>query len=161
MRVFLDTNVPVSAFASRGLCADLLELVLLEHDLVSGRSVLREFTKALREKVKLHAARSAEIVDFVLGEAAQVVGTAEPADAKVDPDDARVLGEASLAKTIVLTGAMVPYAFGSSDGLFNLGSALSFVQAPPPGVYVAMNGRCFAWDDVVKNRELGVFEPRR
>jgi L-asparaginase len=76
-------------------------------------------------------------------------------------DTARVLGEASLPKTIVLTGAMVPYAFGSSDGLFNLGSALSFVQALPHGVYVAMNGRCFAWDDVVKNRELGVFEPRR
>jgi len=76
-------------------------------------------------------------------------------------DTARVLGEASLPKTIVLTGAMVPYAFGSSDGLFNLGSALSFVQALPHGVYVAMNGRCFAWDDVVKNRELGVFENRR
>jgi L-asparaginase len=76
-------------------------------------------------------------------------------------DTARVLGEASLPKTIVLTGAMVPYAFGSSDGLFNLGSALSFVQALPHGVYVAMNGRCFAWDDVVKNRALGVFEPRR
>ena len=76
-------------------------------------------------------------------------------------DTARVLGEARLAKTIVLTGAMVPYAFGSSDGLFNLGSALSFAQALPPGVYVAMNGRCFAWDDVVKNRELGIFEPRR
>ena len=73
-------------------------------------------------------------------------------------DTARVLGEASLPKTIVLTGAMVPYAFGSSDGLFNLGSALSFVQALPHGVYVAMNGRCFAWDDVIKNRELGVFE---
>jgi putative PIN family toxin of toxin-antitoxin system len=94
VRVFLDTNVLVSAFASRGLCADLLELVLLEHDLVSGQSVIREFTKALREKVKLPAARSAEIVDFVSGEAAQVVGAAEPADAKVDPDDARVLGEA-------------------------------------------------------------------
>ncbi len=76
-------------------------------------------------------------------------------------DTARVLGEARLPKTIVLTGAMVPYAFGSSDGLFNLGSALSFVQALPQGVYVAMNGRCFAWDDVVKNRELGIFEPRR
>ena len=76
-------------------------------------------------------------------------------------DTARVLGEAGLAKTIVLTGAMVPYAFGSSDGLFNLGSALSFVQALPHGVYVAMNGRCFVWDDVVKNRELGIFEPRR
>jgi L-asparaginase len=76
-------------------------------------------------------------------------------------DTARVLGEASLPKTIVLTGAMVPYAFGSSDGLFNLGSALSFVQALPHGVYVAMNARCFAWDDVAKNRELGIFESRR
>jgi L-asparaginase len=73
----------------------------------------------------------------------------------------RVLGEARLPKTIVLTGAMVPYAFGSSDGLFNLGSALSFVQALPHGVHVAMNGRCFPWDDVVKNRELGVFANRR
>jgi L-asparaginase len=61
-------------------------------------------------------------------------------------------------KTIVLTGAMIPYAFGSSDGLFNLGSALSFVQVLPPGVYLAMNGRCFDWDRVRKNRETGVFE---
>ncbi len=61
-------------------------------------------------------------------------------------------------KTIVLTGAMVPYAFGSSDGLFNLGSALSFVQVLPAGVYVAMNGRCFRWDRVKKNRETGIFE---
>ena len=64
-------------------------------------------------------------------------------------------------KTIVLTGAMIPYAFGSSDGLFNLGSALSFVQVLPPGVYIAMNGRCFAWDNVRKNRQLGVFESIR
>jgi len=61
-------------------------------------------------------------------------------------------------KTIVLTGAMIPYAFGSSDGLFNLGSALSFVQALPAGVYIAMNGRCFDWNRVRKNRESGVFE---
>ena len=76
-------------------------------------------------------------------------------------DTARALGTAGAAlaaKTVVLTGAMVPYAFGSSDGLFNLGSALSFVQVLPPGVYVAMNGRCFAWDRVRKNRETGVFE---
>src|SRR5213083_1732064 len=65
---------------------------------------------------------------------------------------------ASGGKTIVLTGAMVPYAFGSSDGLFNLGSALSFVQTLAPGVYLAMNGRCFAWDRVRKNRERGEFE---
>ena len=74
-------------------------------------------------------------------------------------ETARALAKATLGhKTIVLTGAMVPYAFGSSDGLFNLGSALSFVQVLPPGVYVAMNGRHFAWDRVRKNRETGVFE---
>ena len=61
-------------------------------------------------------------------------------------------------KTIVLTGAMIPYAFGSSDGLFNLGSALSFVQTLPAGVYIAMNGRCFPWDRVRKNRQTGSFE---
>ena len=65
----------------------------------------------------------------------------------------------SSGKTIVLTGAMVPYAFGSSDGMFNLGSALSFVQVLPAGVYIAMNGRYFSWDRVRKNRETGVFEP--
>jgi L-asparaginase len=61
-------------------------------------------------------------------------------------------------RTIVLTGAIVPYAFGSSDGLFNLGSALSFVQVLPPGVYLAMNGRHFAWNRVRKNRATGTFE---
>jgi len=61
-------------------------------------------------------------------------------------------------KTIVLTGAMIPYAFGSSDGLFNLGSALSFAQTLPAGVYLAMNGRYFVWDRVRKNKETGVFE---
>jgi L-asparaginase len=74
-------------------------------------------------------------------------------------ETARALAAAALPdKTIVLTGAMVPYAFGSSDGLFNLGSALSFVQVLPPGVYVAMNGCHFSWDAVRKNRETGVFE---
>ncbi|MCA0377424.1 MAG: asparaginase [Gemmatimonadetes bacterium] len=68
------------------------------------------------------------------------------------------LDAAQLGKVIVLTGAMVPYAFGSSDGLFNLGSALSFVQVLPPGVYVAMNGRYFTADRVRKNRDVGVFE---
>jgi L-asparaginase len=61
-------------------------------------------------------------------------------------------------KTIVLTGAMVPYAFGSSDGLFNLGSALSFVQVLPAGVYVAMNGQHFRWDACRKNKATGCFE---
>ena len=70
------------------------------------------------------------------------------------------LGRTITGKTIVLTGAMIPYKFGSSDGLFNLGSALAFVQTLPPGVYVAMNGRCFPWDGVRKNREKGIFEAR-
>ena len=76
-------------------------------------------------------------------------------------DTAHALATANpklMDKTVVLTGAMVPYAFGSSDGLFNLGSALSFVQVLPAGIYVAMNGRCFAWDQVRKNRESGAFE---
>lgn len=73
-------------------------------------------------------------------------------------ETAWALAAAALDKTIVLTGAMVPYAFGSSDGLFNLGSAVSFAQVLPPGVYVAMNGKHFPWNAVRKNRETGVFE---
>ncbi|TVR83034.1 MAG: asparaginase [Saprospirales bacterium] len=62
-------------------------------------------------------------------------------------------------KTIVLTGAMIPYAFGnSSDGFFNLGSAIAFTQCKPPGVYISMNGRCFDWDNVRKNKSTGFFE---
>ena len=71
---------------------------------------------------------------------------------------ARLLGENITDKTIILTGAMIPYAFGSSDGLFNLGSALAFAQSLPSGVYIAMNGRCFRWDNVRKNKDAGVFE---
>ncbi len=73
-------------------------------------------------------------------------------------ETARAIADGISGKTVVLTGAMVPYAFGSSDGLFNLGSALSFVQALPAGVYIAMNGKSFPWDDVRKNRTAGVFE---
>ena len=76
-------------------------------------------------------------------------------------ETAAVLAREATRKTIVLTGAMVPWAFGSSDGLFNLGSALSFVQVLPPGVYVAMNGRAFDWHDVRKDREKGTFETAR
>ena len=73
-------------------------------------------------------------------------------------ETAAVLADRVPGKTIVLTGAMIPYAFGSSDGLFNLGSALSFVQVLPAGVYIAMNGRCFDWDRVRQNRDTGTFE---
>ncbi len=73
-------------------------------------------------------------------------------------ETAAALARAVADKTIVLTGAMIPYAFGSSDGLFNLGSALSFAQVLAPGVYLAMNGQHFAWNQVRKNRETGIFE---
>ncbi len=75
-------------------------------------------------------------------------------------ETAAVLGEAALAKTIVLTGAMVPYIFNNSDAVFNLGCAIAAVQLLPHGVYVAMNGRVFGGDRVRKNRELGVFEEK-
>ena len=73
-------------------------------------------------------------------------------------DTAKVIADKVRDKTIVLTGAMIPITFGSSDGLFNLGSALAFVQTLPPGVYVAMNGRYFHWNNVRKNRQTGMFE---
>ncbi len=73
-------------------------------------------------------------------------------------ETAKVVAQKVKNKTIVLTGAMIPYAFGTSDGLFNLGSALAFVQTLPAGVYIAMNGRFFNWDNVRKNREAGEFE---
>jgi len=74
-------------------------------------------------------------------------------------ETAAYLAKAGLPKTIVLTGAMIPYKFGSSDGFFNLGNALAYAQALPIGVYVAMNGIAFPWNDVQKNRRTGFFEP--
>jgi L-asparaginase len=71
---------------------------------------------------------------------------------------AKVLAETITDKTIVITGAMIPYKFGSSDGLFNLGSAIAFAQTLPYGVYIAMNGKCFPWNNCRKNRQSGVFE---
>lgn len=71
---------------------------------------------------------------------------------------AKVLADKVKNKTVILTGAMIPYKFGSSDGFFNLGSAFAFVQTLPNGIYVVMNGRYFHWDNVKKNRKTGFFE---
>jgi L-asparaginase len=76
-------------------------------------------------------------------------------------ETAKLLANKINNKTIVLTGAMIPIKFGSSDGLFNLGSALAFVQALPAGVFVAMNGRYFSWNNVRKNKQTGIFEEVR
>lgn len=73
-------------------------------------------------------------------------------------ETAKVLASSTKNKTIVLTGAMIPYKFGSSDGLFNLGSSLAFVQTLPQGVYISMNGKCFRWDNLKKNKKTGMFE---
>ena len=73
-------------------------------------------------------------------------------------ETAKILAESINDKTIILTGAMIPIKFGSSDGLFNIGSALSFVQTLDPGVYITMNGRYFHWDNVKKNKKIGAFE---
>jgi L-asparaginase len=75
------------------------------------------------------------------------------------PQTAAVLGAANLGKTIVLTGAMIPYEIANSDALFNLGFACGVAQTLAPGVYVGMNGQVFAWDNVTKNRAAGVFQP--
>lgn len=74
-------------------------------------------------------------------------------------ETARVLADKVKDKTVVLTGAMIPIKFGSSDGLFNLGSALAFAQSLNSGVYISMNGRYFDWNNVRKNRQTGFFEP--
>ena len=73
-------------------------------------------------------------------------------------ETAAYLAKEQLDKTIVITGAMIPYKFGSSDGFFNLGAALAFLQTLPAGVYVSMNGRYYNWNNVVKNKKTGYFE---
>jgi L-asparaginase len=122
-----------------------------------------EMTAADRARIVDECGRAAERRILITHGTDTMVETAAALAAAMDGDRLRSSAETKSApgnagKTIVLTGAMIPYAFGSSDGLFNLGSALSFVQALPAGVYIAMNGRCFNWDRVHKNRNTGTFE---
>ncbi len=105
-----------------------------------------EMTDAHRETIALHCAAAA----------CDKIVITHGTDTMVET--ARYLAPRITNKTIVLTGAMVPYKFGSSDGLFNLGSALAFVQTLPNGVYISMNGRYFPWDNVRKNKSAGEFE---
>ena len=135
---FKDTHLP-----------EMLRLARCELDLEVDRLMLidsTEMTDADREKI---LARCTEAGD-------ERVVITHGTDTMVDT--ARFLGERVRGRTIVLTGAMVPYTFGSSDGLFNLGSALAFAQSLPHGVYVVMNGRHFDWNNARKNRATGRFE---
>ncbi len=135
---FKDTHVP--EMLKRGRCR--LDIHLLPIMMIDSL----EMTGADRQIILENCRKSVEEKIVITHGTDTMVETAE------------ALGREIKDKTIVLTGAMVPYAFGSSDGLFNLGSALSFVQALPTGVYIAMNGRYFNWDNVRKNRERGEFE---
>jgi L-asparaginase len=120
------------------------------------RIPLQVETLMMVDSLDMTEADRARVVERCRGSAEERLVVTHGTDTMVET--ARALQVAGLSKTVVLTGAMIPYAFGSSDGLFNLGSALSFAQVLPPGVYVAMNGRYFPGDKVRKNRQGGVFE---
>lgn len=130
----------------------------VQHVLQRGRCKLDVQVEVLMlmDSLEMTDAHRGRIVEACRGCAESQVVITHGTDTMVETGHALAL--AQLGKTIVLTGAMVPFTFGSSDGLFNLGSALSFAQVLEPGVYVAMNGRCFTWDRVRKNRERGTFE---
>lgn len=118
MRVFLDTNVLVSAFATRGLSADLFETVLLEHELIVGRRMLRELEKVLRVKIRLPAPRCAEIVDFLRVEATHVVEDAPEAECGAEKADRVVLGEALAGEAgAFVTGDAALVALGQVSGM--------------------------------------------
>ena len=136
--LFQETHVPEMLRLGRSLVPVAVSTVMMVDSL--------QMTDADREKILARCREAPE----------ERVVVTHGTDTMVET--ARVLAAAQTGKTIVLTGAMVPYAFGSSDGLFNLGSALSFAQVLPPGVYVAMNGRCLPAERARKNRDLGVFE---
>jgi L-asparaginase len=136
---FADTHLPEMLRLGRSRVAVSVRTLMMIDSL--------EMTDADRELIVRNCAQCAE---------PQIVIT-HGTDTMVET--AAAVARGISGKTIVITGAMIPYAFGSSDGLFNLGSALSFVQVLPPGVYIAMNGQHFAWDQVRKNRDSGFFEP--
>jgi L-asparaginase len=110
----------------------------------------------LIDSLDMHESNRLRILESCRGAAEDQVVITHGTDTMVET--AAVLGTAALPRTIVLTGAMVPYIFNNSDAVFNLGCAITAVQSLPHGVYIAMNGRVFAWDRVRKNKQLGVFE---
>ena len=145
---FEETHMPEMLRLGRS-CVDVTVETLMMIDSL-------EMTDADRERIVRSCVECPETRIVITHGTDTMVETARDVAASAKASAAKA---GSLAgKTIVLTGAMIPYAFGSSDGLFNLGSALSFVQLLPPGVYIAMNGQHFRWDAVRKNRETGVFE---
>ena len=135
---FNDSHLPEMLDLGRNLVATQVRTLMMVDSL--------EMTDDDRDLIAEHCLKSAEEQIIITH------GTDTMADT------ALLLSKKMMAKTIVITGAMIPYKFGSSDGLFNLGSALAFAQTLPHGVYIAMNGRYFNADNVRKNKQTGVFE---
>jgi putative PIN family toxin of toxin-antitoxin system len=116
--VYLDTNVLVSAFASRGLCAELFEVVLLEHDLLVGSQGTAELRRSLRQKIKLPAARCDEIMQFLREQATAFIESSEPVRATVDDDDAQILGDAIAGKAdVFVTGDLAIQRLSAIGGM--------------------------------------------
>ena len=138
---FKDSHVPHMLNLGRSrLTVDVRTLMMIDS---------RDMKEEDRDTIALNCAKAHEEKILITHGTDTMVETAE------------VLAKKVKNKTVILTGAMIPYTFGSSDGMFNLGSALAFVQALPPGVYIVMNGRYFHWDNVKKNKKTGVFEEVR
>ena len=145
-----------------------------EYDEITGKlffkdTHMREMLELGRSrlKVKIHTLMMIDSLEMTLADRNIIAENCKKAEedqivithgTDTMTETGRVLAEAKLDKTIVLFGAMIPYKFGTSDGLFNLGSAVGFVQSLQHGVYIVMNGRCFDYNKVQKNRETGVFE---
>jgi L-asparaginase len=135
---FKDSHLPEMLELGRCLVAvDIRTLMMIDS---------LEMTDIDRDLIALHCAEAEENQIIITHGTDTMAKTAQ------------VLAHKIKNKTVVLTGAMIPYKFGSSDGLFNLGSAMAFVQTLPPGVYIAMNGKYFNANNVRKNKESGVFE---
>lgn len=123
-----------------------------------GRSKLdvKIETLMMVDSLKMSTSERQYIVDKCIDEKTNHIIITHGTDTIVQT--AKLLANYVSDKTIILTGAMIPIKFGSSDGLFNLGSAMSFVQVLSPGVYITMNGRYFYYNNVRKNKKLGIFE---
>lgn len=139
--VFTETHVPELLKRSRSLLDTKIRTVMLIDSLDITKSdqeiILKACVDALEDKIVItHGTSNME-------------------------KTALFLGERIKNKTIVLTGAMIPYTFRNSDALFNMGAALAFVQSLPSGVYITMNGKYFNWDNVTKNTKLGLFEEKK
>lgn len=129
------------------------------HEMLSlGRSLLQTEVIPLMmvDSLQMTPENRNEIVATCLKTKANRIVITHGTDTMVET--AAWIAKQNIEKTIVLTGAMIPYQFGSSDGLFNLGSSLAYVQTLTKGVYISMNGKYFSWDKVKKNKEKGIFE---